>query len=86
MSDVDTNRTEAVVERMQARLAQLRQEYQLGERQLRELLAQEATLRETMLRISGAIQVIEELLPDAEPPTPAPSASVDGEPRILTVP
>jgi septation ring formation regulator EzrA len=49
-------------EKMQARLAELRQEYQKGQAQLQELMKQESFLRETLLRISGAIQVIEEML------------------------
>lgn len=49
-------------EKLQARLDELKQEYQLGEGRLRELLQQETALRETLLRISGAIQVLEELL------------------------
>ncbi len=48
-------------ERMQARLTELRREYAVGEGRLRDLLQQESTLRETLLRISGAIQVLEEL-------------------------
>ncbi|WP_406054309.1 hypothetical protein [Kribbella sp. NBC_00889] len=48
-------------ERLQARLGELRREYALGEGQLRELLQQESALRETLLRISGAIQVLQEL-------------------------
>jgi prefoldin subunit 5 len=51
-----------VLEQMQSRLTELKREYQLGEGQLRELTAQEATLRETLLRISGAIQILEEML------------------------
>ncbi|MBL8930904.1 MAG: hypothetical protein JNL54_12330 [Kineosporiaceae bacterium] len=54
-------------ERLQARLAELRREYELGQRRLQELMGQEVTLRETLLRISGAIQVLEEMsgTPDA---------------------
>jgi uncharacterized protein (DUF3084 family) len=51
-----------VLEQVQARLAELKQEYVTGQGQLRELTQQEAALRETMLRISGAIQVLEELV------------------------
>ncbi len=49
-------------EQLQARLDELKSQYQLGEGQLRELGRQEAALRETLLRITGAIQVLEELL------------------------
>jgi len=47
---------------MRSRLAELQQEYQRGEEQLRTVLRQEGELRETMMRISGAIQVLDELL------------------------
>jgi hypothetical protein len=60
-------------ERLQERLTELRREYAVGEARLRELLQQEAALRETMLRISGAIQVLDELdadTPDAARPDP----------------
>jgi hypothetical protein len=48
-----------------ARLVELRREFQAGEGQLRELVQREAALRETLLRISGAIQVLEELVTPA---------------------
>lgn len=49
-------------EKLQARLEVLKHEFGAGQVQLQELDRQQATLRETLLRISGAIQVIEELL------------------------
>lgn len=49
-------------EQMQSRLLELKREYELGDRRLRDLVQQEAAVRETLLRISGAIQVLEELL------------------------
>jgi hypothetical protein len=49
-------------DQLQSRLAELRRDYQLGQGQLQEVCRQEAALRETVLRISGAIQVLEELL------------------------
>jgi hypothetical protein len=86
----------AVKDQLQARLAELKREYQLGEGQLGELIRREATLRETLLRIAGAIQVLEELLAGAagEVPGPAvpggPGAAEEngdrGQPDVLTVP
>jgi hypothetical protein len=43
------------------RLAELQREYEVGQRRLQELVAQEVSIRETLLRISGAIQVLQEL-------------------------
>ncbi|NEO10723.1 hypothetical protein, partial [Moorena sp. SIO3I8] len=44
------------------RLKSLKSEYEAGQKMLAELEAKQANLRETLLRISGAIQVIEETL------------------------
>ncbi|MEU1390661.1 MULTISPECIES: hypothetical protein [unclassified Nonomuraea] len=50
-----------VIDQLRERLAELTQEYQLGEAQLRDVVRQDTLLRETLLRISGAMQVLEEL-------------------------
>jgi prefoldin subunit 5 len=50
-----------MTERALTRLAELQREYEVGQRQLQELVAQEVSIRETLLRISGAIQVLTEL-------------------------
>ena len=47
---------------LETRLAQLREEQATGERVLAELQSREAELRQTLLRIQGAIQVLQELL------------------------
>lgn len=49
-------------EQLQARLEELKGEFETGQARMRELESQEAQLRQTMLRISGAIQVLEEML------------------------
>ncbi|QDQ27999.1 hypothetical protein FNU76_17515 [Chitinimonas arctica] len=49
-------------ERLKERLENLRQEYQAGEAQLRALEQRSRELQQTMLRIGGAIQVLDELL------------------------
>ena len=59
---------------IEARLTQLQSEYQQGETQLRALLQQEAMLREMLLRMSGAIQVLEEVLKEERPERSAPAA------------
>ena len=47
---------------LQQRLEELRKEFETGQNRLRDLEMQEAHLSETLLRISGAIQLLEELL------------------------
>jgi len=62
-------------DQLQNRLQTLRQEYAAGEKVLATLEAKQASLRETLLRIGGAIQVLEEELAvagqqgDRPPPT-----------------
>lgn len=51
---------------IEARLTALKNEFDKGQTQLRQLESQSSSLREAMLRISGAIMVLEELL---SPPT-----------------
>jgi septal ring factor EnvC (AmiA/AmiB activator) len=77
-----------VREQAQSRMHELQREYDRGEQQLRELVQQEAALRETLLRISGAIQVLRELIAaenagnaeNQEPAGPEPA------PAVMTVP
>jgi prefoldin subunit 5 len=60
------------------RLDELRLEFERGQQQLDALDQRRAEVRETMLRISGAIHILEELVAseNAEPPA-ASKASVD---------
>jgi hypothetical protein len=48
-------------EQIQIRLEELKKEFEIGQTRLQETERQQAMLRETLLRISGAIQVLEEL-------------------------
>lgn len=54
---------------VEARLGELRAEREAGRKLLAEMEAKQADLQQTLLRISGAIQVLEELL---DPPPSAP--------------
>lgn len=55
-------------ERLEQRLQELKTEFGKGEQTLKELEEQVAAVRQTLLRISGAIQVLEEELDEAEQP------------------
>lgn len=48
-------------EKIETRLAELRQEFETGQRMLTELDEKREKLRESMLRIAGAVQVLEEM-------------------------
>ena len=58
-------------DQVKARIETLRNELEVGQQRMRELEQQLAQLRDTMLRISGAIQVLEELQAQATPITGA---------------
>ena len=51
--------------KLERRLEELRSEFNAGQKRLTELETQKLNLRETLLRISGAIQVLEEELANA---------------------
>jgi predicted nuclease with TOPRIM domain len=52
-------------DQLATRLQTLKAEYETGQKMLADLEAKQAELRQTLLRISGAIQVLEELLAGA---------------------
>lgn len=49
-------------EELEARLAELEAELAVGEQRWRDMDAEQGRLRETLLRMSGAVQVLTELL------------------------
>jgi len=53
-------------EAMQSRLEELKAELEKGEAELQRVEAHRTYLRETLLRIGGAVQVLEELLSQEE--------------------
>ena len=52
-------------DQLENRLKELKSEFELGQNKLAETEAQAANLRNTLLRISGAIQVLDEVLEKA---------------------
>jgi len=67
-----------VREQIKDRIESLRAEYRTGQEILAELEAREAGLRLTLTRISGAIQVLEELLQENKSATTPESAANAG--------
>ncbi len=54
-------------DQLEQRLKELKAEYESGQKVLAELEAREANMKNTLLRISGAIQVLEEELAKDNP-------------------
>ncbi len=63
-------------ERLEQRLEELKSEFEAGQKMLSELEEKRTDLQQKLLRISGAIQVLEEEL---EQPAGEENAVVDGE-------
>jgi len=53
-------------EQIEVRLEELKKEFEIGQARMEETERQQAILRETLLRISGAIQVLEEMIAPTE--------------------
>jgi len=60
-------------DQLEGRLKALEAEFEAGKKMLAEVEAREAALRSALLRISGAIQVLREFLPAADPAQVAPA-------------
>lgn len=71
-------------EQLEQRVRELRTEQHKGQQMLAELEGREAELRQTLLRISGAIQVLEEML--AGPSVHNGMPPVTAEDVLLTAP
>jgi hypothetical protein len=70
---------------LEQRLATLERERELGEQRLRELERESLRLQQTLLRISGAAQVLREVLDEAPGP-PEPGAQAPGPVQAPGVP
>ncbi len=67
-------------EQIQARLEALKKELEKGQSELQKVEAQRTYMHETVLRISGAVQALEELLEEGQPA----AARADGTTEGLT--
>ena len=63
-------------EQIKQRVEALKTEYESGQKMLTELESQQSSVRNTMLRITGAIQVLEELLAQDEKEDNSPTVEV----------
>jgi predicted nuclease with TOPRIM domain len=73
-------------DQIQARLEELKKELEAGQAELQKVEMQRTYLRETVLRIGGAVQVLEELLTDGPPANKPDGAVGPGEDQLATAP
>lgn len=69
-------------EQLEQRLKELKAEYETGQARLRELESETNYVRETMLRISGAIQVMQEMLDQGDQQENSESRASESEPTV----
>jgi chromosome segregation ATPase len=81
MTDNDENRDRRsrMKEQLEHRLAALKAEFEAGQRMLADLETRQAELRNALIRISGAVQVLEEELAKAAAAGSSAVASGDKE-------
>ena len=65
-------------DKLEARLKDLREQFAAGQTAMTELNRKQDELRSTMLRISGAIQVLEEMIGPVEAAAESPAAKPAG--------
>jgi predicted nuclease with TOPRIM domain len=68
-------------QQLEQRLKELRAEFDSGQKTLGELEIKQANLRNTLLRISGAIQVLEEELAKESQPESVSTSQLEGIPK-----
>ncbi len=70
-------------QQLEQRLQSLKAEFESGQKMLADLEAKQANLRDTLLRISGAIQVLEELLAQSQKPEENEAQNLDQDAASL---
>ena len=63
-------------EQIKQRIQELKTEYESGQKMLTDLESQQSNIKNTLLRIIGAIQVLEELLSQAEKDDDSPTVEI----------
>ena len=71
-------------EQLEKRLTELKSEFESGQKYLADLEQKEANVRQTLLRIQGAIQVIEEEIAKVNNNNTESSETSTIEPEIVT--
>ena len=69
-------------QQLEQRLKALKAEYEAGQKMLAHLEARQTTLHETVLRIAGAVQVLEEELDRAEQPLDEEAVPAADTPKV----
>ncbi|HEY9302170.1 MAG TPA: hypothetical protein VIQ31_38540 [Phormidium sp.] len=72
-------------EKLQQRLQQLKAEYKVDQEVLAELESKQTNLRNTLLRIDGAIQVLEEVLSESNTSDTLGNGVISAEPMNAEV-
>lgn len=70
-------------QKIKQRLQSLKEEFEAGQKILAEYEAKQRNLRETLLRISGAIQVLEEVITEADSKANGEVSQPDDSPAEL---
>jgi prefoldin subunit 5 len=65
--EYEADETEGELDRLNASIEALRKEMENGQSKLAQLEAEADSLRKTLLRIGGALQVLEEMAAEASP-------------------
>ena len=73
-------------QQIQERLATLKKDFETGQARLKELETEQTYLRETLLRISGAIQVLQEVMSQDQPNRPAQPDLTSAGPKTVNGP
>jgi hypothetical protein len=69
-------------EQIKNRIESLAAEYRTGQKMLAELEGREASVKLTLTRISGAIQVLEELLQENDPAAATTETTTNADRRV----
>ena len=70
-------------QQLEVRLKELEQEFATGAQKLREIDAEQARLRDAMLRIDGAMQVLREMLAREDAAADDAASHGSAEPAVL---